>query len=98
SPYKGPLPDDEDAWFTNFGDFANTNSKEQGIEPPFEMRWIRRFEGTVKHMSVCGGGRVYTHTAEGQIFAVEQESGRLLWRRYFPGVHVSFTAPLYWRG
>src|SRR5690606_12840300 len=65
---------------------------------PFEMRWIRRFEGTVKHMSVCGGGRVYTHTAEGQIFAVEQESGRLLWRRYFPRVHVSFTVPLYWRG
>ena len=40
---------------------------------------------------------MYTHTAEGQIFAVEQETGRLLWRRYFPGVHISYTSPLYWQ-
>jgi outer membrane protein assembly factor BamB len=40
---------------------------------------------------------MYTHTAEGQIFAVEQETGRLLWRKYFPGVHLSFTSPLYTR-
>ncbi|MCP5111384.1 MAG: PQQ-binding-like beta-propeller repeat protein, partial [bacterium] len=36
-----------------------------------------------------------THTSEGQIIAVEQETGRLLWRRYFPDVHLSFTSPLY---
>lgn len=41
---------------------------------------------------------MYTHTAEGQVFAVEQETGRLLWRRYFPGVHVSYTSPLYYQG
>ena len=33
--------------------------------------WIRRVEGTIKHASVHGGGRMYTHTAEGQIMAVE---------------------------
>ena len=38
---------------------------------------------------------MYTHTAEGQIFAVEQETGRLLWREYFPGVHICYTSPLY---
>ena len=27
--------------------------------------------------------------------AVEQETGRLLWRTYYPGVHVSFTTPAY---
>jgi outer membrane protein assembly factor BamB len=59
------------------------------------MKWIRRYEGTFKHLPVCGGGRMYTHTAEGQVFAVEQETGRLLWRRYSPGVHVSYTSPLY---
>ena len=48
-------------------------------------------KGTGKHFSVFGGGRMYTHTAEGKIFAVEQETGRLLWRRYFPGVHISYT-------
>ena len=38
---------------------------------------------------------MYTHTAEGQIIAVEQETGRLLWRRYWPGVYLSFTSPIY---
>lgn len=36
-------------------------------------------------------------TAEGQIFALEQETGRQLWQRYFPGVHISYTSPLYYK-
>jgi outer membrane protein assembly factor BamB len=93
-PYAGPAHD----WFTSFGDQANTNANAQGMAPPFRVRWIRRFDGTVKHFSTCGGGRLYTHTAEGQIFAVEQDTGRLLWRVYSPGVHVSYTSPLFWDG
>jgi hypothetical protein len=41
---------------------------------------------------------MYTHTAEGQIIAVEQDTGRLLWRRYWPDVYLSFTSPLYVNG
>jgi outer membrane protein assembly factor BamB len=85
-------------WHTSFGNQANTNAAAQGLVPPFRLKWVRRFKGTVKHFSVCGGGRMYTHTAEGQIFAVEQETGRLLWRRYWPGVHVSYTSPVYHEG
>jgi outer membrane protein assembly factor BamB len=85
-------------WFTSFGNWANTNATRHLIKLPLRLQWIRRFEGSVKHFSVCGGGRMYTHTAEGQVFAVEQETGRLLWRRYFPGVHVSYTSPLYYQG
>jgi outer membrane protein assembly factor BamB len=88
SPLTGKLADAEYDWFTNFGNQASTNANSQGMKPPFKVKWIRRYEGTFKHMPVCGGGRMYTHTAEGQIFAVEQETGRLLWRRYWPGVHV----------
>ena len=95
SPLSGSYPGKEHDWFTSFGDLANTNVKEQNVAPPFKMKWIRRYEGTVKHFSVCGGGRMYTHTAEGQVFAVEQQSGRLLWRQYFPGVHISYTTALY---
>jgi outer membrane protein assembly factor BamB len=62
------------------------------------MRWARRLEGTVKHLPVCGGGRMYLHTAEGQVMAVEQDTGRLLWRRYWPHVYLSFTSPLYYEG
>jgi len=83
--------------FTSFGNWANTNVDSQGIKPPFKIRWVRRYEGTTKHFSTFGGGRIYTHTAEGQIFAVEQETGRLLWRRYFPGVHICYTSPLYFK-
>ncbi|TKJ35046.1 MAG: hypothetical protein CEE38_16450 [Planctomycetes bacterium B3_Pla] len=97
SPLTSQLADSKYDWFTNFGNQASTNANDQGLKPPFRVKWIRRYEGTFKHMPVCGGGRMYTHTAEGQIFAVEQETGRLLWRRYWPGVHVSFTGPHYFR-
>lgn len=98
SPMAGPWADARYDWFTSFGNQANTNATRQDLKPPLKLRWVRRYEGTAKHFSVCGGGRLYTHTAEGQVFAVEQETGRLLWRQYFPGVHVSYTSPLYWEG
>jgi len=94
SPLTGPRAGSANDWFTSFGNQANTNASPQGLAPPFRLKWVRRYKGTVKHFSVCGGGRMITHTAEGQIFAVEQETGRLLWRRYFPGVHVSYTSPV----
>ncbi len=85
-------------WFTNYGDMSCTNANDQNVRPPFRIKWIRRYEGTFKHLPVCGGGRCYIHTAEGQIIAVEQETGRLLWRRYWPDVYLSFTSPLYFEG
>jgi len=96
SPFTGRLADSKYDWFTNYGNLASTNSNSQGIKPPFKVKWIRRYEGTFKHLPVCGAGRMYTHTAEGQVFAVEQETGRLLWRRYWPGAHISFTSPIYY--
>jgi len=98
SPLTGRLAGPQHDWYTNFGNFANANANDQGVAPPLKLKWIRRYAGTFKHLPVCGGGRMYTHTAEGQILAVEQETGRLLWRRYWPGVHVSYTSPLYYRG
>ena len=95
NPLTSKLADSKYDRTTSFADPANTNNNPQGIKPPFKINWIRRYKGTVKHFSTCGGGRMYTHTAEGQIFAVEQETGRLLWRRYWPGAHISFTTPLY---
>lgn len=98
SPLTGPLADDKFNWYTNYGDFSGTNANNQSLEPPLRMRWARRLEGTVKHLPVCGGGRLYMHTAEGQIIAVEQDTGRLLWRRHWPDVYLSFTSPLYVSG
>ena len=95
SPLTSPLAAPKHDWYSNYANVQNTNANEQGMRPPFKVKWIRRYQGTFKHIPVCGGGRMYTHTAEGQIFAVEQETGRLLWRRYWPGVHVSYTSPLY---
>ena len=95
SPLSSKQTDAKYDRFTSFGNWANTNYDNQGIKPPFKINWIRRYEGTTKHFSTFGGGRMYTHTAEGQIFAVEQETGRLLWRRYFPGVNICYTSCLY---
>lgn len=95
SPLAGPWAESQFDWYTNYGDFAGTNANSQGLEPPLRMRWARRLEGTVKHLPVCGGGRMYMHTAEGQIIAVEQDTGRLLWRKHWPDVYLSFTSPLY---
>jgi len=95
TPLSGQYTDASHDWNTNYRDLANSNSNPQGLKPPLRIRWIRRYEGTFKHIPVCGGGRMYTHTSEGQIFAVEQETGRLLWRRYWPDVHLSFTAPIH---
>ncbi|WP_395752769.1 PQQ-binding-like beta-propeller repeat protein [Prosthecobacter sp.] len=95
SPLTGKLAATTYDWYTNYGNFAGQNSNNQGIAPPLRMRWARRLEGTVKHLPVCGGGRLYTHTAEGQIIACEQDTGRLLWRKWWPDVYLSFTSPLY---
>lgn len=95
SPLRGQKAGAQFDWFTNYGDLANSNANDQGLKPPFKIQWIRRYEGTFKHLPVCGGGRMYTHTSEGQIIAIEQTTGRQLWRRYFPGVHLSFTSPIY---
>ncbi|MCH5372810.1 MAG: PQQ-binding-like beta-propeller repeat protein, partial [Planctomycetes bacterium] len=97
SPLTGPYADPKYDWFTNYGDLQNTNANDQAVEPPLQIKWMRRYEGTFKHLPVCGGGRMYTHTSEGQVFAVEQETGRLLWRKYWPGVYLSFTSPIYYR-
>lgn len=98
SPITGKFADAKFDWYTNYGDFGGTNANAQGLKPPLRMRWARRLEGTVKHLPVCGGGRLYSHTAEGQIIAVEQDTGRLLWRRHWPDVYLSFTSPLYVNG
>ncbi|MGA2032104.1 MAG: PQQ-binding-like beta-propeller repeat protein [Thermoguttaceae bacterium] len=97
SPLRTPLASAQYDRFTSFRDWGNTNADDQTVRLPLKMQWIRRYEGTAKQFSSFGGGRMYTHTAEGQIFAVEQQSGRLLWRRYFPGVHICYTAPLYYQ-
>ena len=98
SPLTGPMADAKYDWYTNYGNFSGQNSNNQGLAPPLRMRWARRLEGTVKHLPVCGGGRIYTHTAEGQVIACEQDTGRLLWRKWWPDVFLSFTSPLYHEG
>lgn len=97
TPLTGPHADPKYDRFTSFANWNNNNADDQGLQPPLSARWFRRYEGTVKHVSSFGGGRMYTHTAEGQIFAVEQSTGRLLWRSFFPGVHISYTTPLYYQ-
>ncbi|MFH1761539.1 MAG: PQQ-binding-like beta-propeller repeat protein [bacterium] len=93
----GDYTDPKYNWHSAFADMANTNSApDQGVKPPFKIKWIKRFSGSMKHNSSFGGGRMYTHTTEGIIIASEQETGRQLWRRHWPGVTLSHTGILYY--
>jgi len=94
---RGPRASEGRERTTSFGDFSNANASDDGLRLPLRVKWIHRFEGTTKHLPTFGGGRMYTHTAEGQILAVEAETGRLLWRAYYPGAHLSYTSALYHR-
>lgn len=97
SSLKGEFADAKYDRYTSFRDWSNANSDDQELRSPLKLKWIRRYEGTSKHFSTFGGGRMYTHTAEGQVFAVEQETGRLLWRVYYPGVFICYTSPTYFK-
>lgn len=44
SPLTSKLADPKHDRFTSFRDFANTNADDQGLKPPFKLKWVRRFE------------------------------------------------------
>ena len=76
SALTGKYADAKFDWFTNYGNLQNTNANDQGVKPPLKIKWLRRYKGTFKHLPVCGGGRMYTHTSEGQVFAGLSRTGQ----------------------
>ena len=99
SPLTGPLADAKYDWYTNYGDFGSARtptskgcSRRCGCAGP--AGW-KAPSSTCR--SAAAGGCTRTRP-KGQIIAVEQDTGRLLWRRYWPDVYLSFTSPLYVNG
>jgi len=93
-----PRPGD---WPTIFGNFQNTSSvKDPKFKPPFRLKWATRIEGQMKSTPVVADGRVFAQTVNGLLTAMDQETGRILWRKYYRGVLPSNgaqnrTSPLY---
>lgn len=91
-------------WPTIFGNSQNTSSlQDPKFKPPFRLRWATRIEGQMKSTPVVGGGRVYAQTVNGLITVLDQATGRILWRRFHPGMLPSKneqnrTSPLYAEG
>jgi outer membrane protein assembly factor BamB len=56
------------------------------FKPPFRLKWATRLEGQMKATPAVGGGRVYAQTVNGLITTMDLETGRILWRNYYPGV------------
>lgn len=79
-----PKPGD---WPASFGNFQSTSSVEDPkFKPPFRLKWATRLEGQMKSTPVVGDGRVFAQTVNGLLMAMDQETGRILWRNYHPGV------------
>ncbi|MFH1759892.1 MAG: PQQ-binding-like beta-propeller repeat protein, partial [bacterium] len=98
SPLTGDFTDPKYDWPSPDHDFQNTGSSPDQLQAPFKIKWIRQVKGSVIDPPVCGGGRIYTHLSQGMIIACEQETGRQLWRKYFPGYTSSHAPPLYSNG
>ncbi|MFH1762231.1 MAG: PQQ-binding-like beta-propeller repeat protein, partial [bacterium] len=66
SGLTGNFTNSEYDWFSAMKNFQNINSAADQVRTPIKMKWIRQYKGTGHDPSVCGGGRIYTHTSEGQ--------------------------------
>ncbi|MBI3856783.1 MAG: PQQ-binding-like beta-propeller repeat protein [Planctomycetes bacterium] len=74
------------AWPSPYGTPANANFVEDpGLKPPFRLRWAARSHGVfVQPLSATDEDLVGV-TLEGTALCLEQQTGRLRWRRRLPG-------------
>jgi outer membrane protein assembly factor BamB len=73
-------------WTSPYGSPANTNFVEDpGLKAPFRLRWaVRGLGAFVQPLSATEEDLVAV-TMEGTALCLEQQTGRLRWRRRFPG-------------
>lgn len=91
-------------WPTALADFQNTACVQDPLfAPPFRLKWATRTEGQMKNVPIVGGGRVFAQTVNGLVTAMDQQTGRILWRRFHPAALANSddqnrTSPMYAEG
>lgn len=80
------------AWPSPYGSPSNDNFvADPGLKPPFRLRWAARSLGVfVQPLSATAEDLVGV-TLEGTALCLEQQTGRLRWRRRLPGEDVHGT-------
>ncbi|MBM4034721.1 MAG: hypothetical protein FJ291_23500 [Planctomycetes bacterium] len=71
-------------WPTLRGNAARTGYVDAEIKPPFRLAWVRHFVGERIGSAVepiIAEGKVFIGTHSGNLYALDAESGKPLWRR-----------------
>jgi outer membrane protein assembly factor BamB len=98
TPLGGRYTDARYDWYASTANFGNTGGVSgQGIEPPFKIKWIYRHH-MLRAGACFGDNRVYVNNGNGFVYALEAETGRFLWERFFPWVTLSDTNISYYQG
>ncbi|MBL8028308.1 MAG: PQQ-binding-like beta-propeller repeat protein [Fibrobacteres bacterium] len=53
------------------------------LKPPLKVKWRYFTEGSFKGSPIIHEGRLFTADRQGQVYCLDAESGRLLWKKYF---------------
>jgi len=84
-----PLPVEETAWPTHFGDFARTGVSATSVNVPLvtgwekgisEFRFMSHFPGEQLSSPALSKGRLYTGSTAGVLYATDLASGKVLWK------------------
>lgn len=74
--------------FARFGsDLGSTGQyADTLLKPPLKLKWRSFTEGTFKGSPIVSNGRIFCTDRQGQIYCVDAESGRLIWKRLYLGL------------
>jgi outer membrane protein assembly factor BamB len=56
-------------------------SPDEGVKPPFRLRWVVKTDSCLKSGAVVAGGRVFLKSFQGPLLCFDAETGAVLWQR-----------------
>ena len=78
-------------WPTYGYDEQRTHAAPFRVRPPFRTAWSWRSGGILEYPPVVAYGRIYGAHERGLFFALDAETGRVVWQRHFP--HCAAASP-----
>lgn len=94
-PGVGRVPaavDEEIPWPTyGFDDERTHFAAGMELRPPFERLWVVDAGGVIEFPAVVENGRVFVSQGGGRVFALDADTGKILWDRTYP--HCAAASP-----
>jgi outer membrane protein assembly factor BamB len=98
-PAKAKRPKPErlrEPWPTYGYDAQRTRVAPYDLRPPFRGLWSVRTGNVLEFPPVVAYGRVFVGQQRGRFFAIDADSGRIVWRKHFR--HCSAASPTVYNG